>query len=182
MGGPESLFSYGCAWASLCNTPLSLYKHYTHEGGIRTPLIAHWPAGIVGRGVWRPHITHVMDIMATCVEVSGAKYPASVAGRDILPMAGRSLLPALLDRPDEPRTLIFEHECNAAIRQGDWKLVGINVLSRDGLQTNARWELFNIADDPSEQHNLAAEKSDMVEQMSRKFLEEAWRTNILPMP
>jgi arylsulfatase A-like enzyme len=182
MGGPESLFSYGSAWANLCNTPLWLYKHYAHEGGIRTPLIAHWPARIVGQGEWRPHLAHVMDIMATCVEVSGAQYPATVASRDILPMAGRSLLPALLGRPDEPRTLIFEHERNAAIRQGDWKLVGRNILSRDGLQPKACWELYNLASDPCEQRNLAAEKPHMVDEMSRTFLEEARRTLVLPMP
>ena len=114
-----------------------------------------------------------MDIMATCVEVTGAKYPTTVAGRDILPPAGRSLLPALLNRRDEPRTLIFEHERNAAIRQGDWKLVGKNVLSRDGLQPTACWELYSVASDPSEQRNLAAEKPGIVEEMSRTFLEEA---------
>ena len=182
MGGPESLFSYGSAWANLCNTPLWLYKHYAHEGGIRTPLIAHWPARIVGRGQWRPHVAHVMDIMATCVEVGGAHYPAAVAGRDILPTSGRSLLPALRGRPDEPRTLIFEHERNAAIRQGDWKLVGRNILGRDGLQPNARWELYNLAGDPCEQHNLAAEEPRRVDEMSRTFLDEARRTLVLPMP
>ena len=144
MGGPDSLFSYGCAWANLCNTPLSLYKHYAHEGGIRTPLIAHWPARIVGQGELRPHVAHLMDIMATCVEVTGAKYPAAVADKEILPMSGRSLLPALLHRPAEPRTLIFEHERNAAIRAGDWKLVGRNILGRDGLRPEARWELYDL--------------------------------------
>jgi arylsulfatase A-like enzyme len=130
----------------------------------------------------RPHVTHVMDVMATCAEVAGAKYPASVAGRDILPPEGRSLLPALLNRPDKPRTLIFEHEGHAAIRQGDWKLVGTNVLSRDGLQPEARWELYNVAGDPCEQRNLAAEQPAMVAEMSRKFLEEARRTHVLPRP
>ena len=72
MGGPDTLFSYGCAWANLCNTPLWLYKHYAHEGGIRTPLIAHWPARL-GKGEWRPQVVHLMDIMATCVDVAGAK-------------------------------------------------------------------------------------------------------------
>jgi len=182
MGGPGSLFSYGSAWANLSNTPLALYKHYSHEGGIRTPLIAHWPARIVGQGQWRPHVAHVMDIMATCVEVAGAKYPASVAGKDILPLSGRSLLPALLDRPAEPRTLIFEHERNAAIRQGDWKLVARDILGRDGLQPDARWELYDLRRDPAEQHDLAAENAPTVQRLSQAFLEEARRTFVLPAP
>ena len=182
MGGPGSLFSYGCAWANLCNTPLSLYKHYAHEGGIRTPLIAHWPARIKARGEIREHLAHVMDVMATCVEVGGAAYPATRAGQDILPLSGRSLLPAFLNQPEEPRTLVFEHERNAALRQGDWKLVGQNVLGRDGLVPGARWELYNLRLDPTEQRDLAAEQPERVEQMSRKFLEEARRTLILPAP
>ncbi len=182
MGGPGSLFSYGCAWANLSNTPLSLYKHYAHEGGIRTPLIAHWPARIVGQGQWRTHVAHVMDIMATCVEVAEVKYPVSVAGKDILPLAGRSLLPALRDRPAEPRTLIFEHERNAAIRQGDWKLVGRDILGRDGLRPDARWELYDLRRDPAEQHDIAAENASTVQRLSHAFLEEARRTFVLPAP
>jgi arylsulfatase len=123
-----------------------------------------------------------MDIMATCVEVSGAKYPASVAGQDIVPLSGRSLLPALLNRPDQPRTLIFEHEGNAAIREGDWKLVGQHVLGRDGLRPNARWELYDVARDPSEQHDRAAGQPARVAELSRKFLDEARRNLVLPMP
>lgn len=182
MGGPDSLFSYGCAWANLSNTPLSLYKHYTHEGGIRTPMIAHWPAGIKTPGGFRTHVSHVMDIMATCVEISGAAYPACVDGREILPMAGRSLTPAFAGKPDEPRTLIFEHEHNAAIRQGDWKLVGKNVLAKDGLRTGGTWELYDMARDVAERHDLSAEKAELVESLSRTFLEEARRTFVLPMP
>lgn len=182
MGGPDSLFSYGCAWANLCNTPLSLYKHYAHEGGIRTPLIAHWPARIVGPGQWRPHVAHLMDIMATCVDVSGAKYPATFARRDILPLSGRSLVPALCNRPDEPRTLIFEHERHAALRTGDWKLVGRNILGRDGLRPDARWELYDLARDPAEQHDRAAGNAELVGRLSQAFLEEARRTFVLPAP
>lgn len=182
MGGPGSLFSYGCAWANLSNMPLSLYKHYAHEGGIRTPLIVHWPARIVGQGQWRSHLAHLMDIMPTCVEVAGAKYPASAAGKDILPMSGRSLVPALQNRADEPRTLIFEHERNAAIREGHWKLVGQNILGRDGLRPGARWELYDLRSDPAEQRDLAAQRPAMVEDLSRKFLREARRTFVLPAP
>jgi arylsulfatase len=182
MGGPDSLFSYGCAWANLSNTPLSLYKHYAHEGGIRTPLVAHWPARIVGRGAVRPHVAHLMDVMATCCDVGGAPYPSTFGGRPIVPLEGRSLLPALLDRPPEPRTLIFEHERNAGLRRGDFKLVGRDVLGRTGLAPGARWELYNLATDPAEQHDLAAQQPALVDELGRLFLDEARRTLVLPAP
>ncbi len=182
MGGPGSLFSYGCAWANLCNTPLSLYKHYAHEGGIRTPMIAHWPARIVGKGALRDHVSHVMDVMATCVEIAETKYPSTFWGKDILPMSGHSLMPALLNRPAEPRLLIFEHERNAAIREGNWKLVGKEVIGNDGFQPEARWELYDLAKDPSEQNDLSALKPGLVEELSGKLLSEARRTFVLPAP
>jgi len=182
MGGPGSLFSYGSAWANLSNTPLWLYKHYAHEGGIRTPLIAHWPKQIADPGAIRPHVAHVMDVMPTCVEIAGAEYPDRFNGRDVLPMEGRSLLPALRGEPDRPRTLLFEHERNTAIREGNWKLVGQKIIRREGLKPDAQWELYNIAADPTEQHDLAAEQPELVERLSKKFLDEARRTLVLPAP
>ena len=182
MGGPGSLFSYGSAWANLSNTPLWLYKHYAHEGGIRTPLIAHWPKQIADPGAIRPHVAHVMDVMPTCVEIAGAEYPDRFNGRDVLPMEGRSLLPALRGEPDRPRTLLFEHERNTAIREGNWKLVGQQIIRREGLKPDAQWELYNIAADPTEQHDLAAEQPELVERLSEKFLDEARRTLVLPAP
>jgi arylsulfatase len=81
MGGPGTYHSYGSGWANACNTPFRWYKHYGHEGGIRTPLIAHWPKGIAGRGEFRHQVGHVIDLMATCVDVGGAKYPARASPR-----------------------------------------------------------------------------------------------------
>jgi len=182
MGGPGSLFSYGCAWANTSNTPLSLYKHYAHEGGIRTPMIAHWPAGIADRGKLRPDVSHVMDIMATFVELGKARYPKQYDGHNILPLEGRSLVDAFADKPVKPRTLIFEHEHNIAIRIGDWKLVSENGLARQGLRPNAKLRLYNLTDDLAEQHDLADRHPERVKQMSRKLLEEAKRTLILPSP
>lgn len=182
MGGPGSLFSYGCAWANISNTPLHLYKHYAHEGGIRTPMIVHWPKGIAGRGQLRRHVAHVMDIMATCVDLAGAEYPKTHRGHAILPMEGRSLRSAFAGKPDTPRTLIYEHERNAALRQGDWKIVAHNIIDKQGLRPGVRWELYNLKNDPVERHNLADTMPEMVEHLSRKFVEEAQRTLVFPAP
>src|SRR5262249_62391308 len=88
MGGPDTLFSYGSAWANLSNTPWRMYKHYSHEGGISSPLIVHWPAQIKARGAWRAQPGHVIDVMATLVDVVGAQYPRERAGVTVLPMEG----------------------------------------------------------------------------------------------
>src|SRR6185503_9818738 len=95
MPGPENTYqSYGTAWANLSNTPFRLYKHWIHEGGISTPLIAHWPHGIEDRGGLRHTPGYLPDIMATLLEVCGAQYPTTFAGNAILPLEGRSLMPA----------------------------------------------------------------------------------------
>ena len=183
MGGPEAttLFSYGSGWANLSNTPLALYKHFAHEGGIRTPLIVHWPAMITDPGGVRPHVSHVMDVMATCVEVAAASYPPPPKPR-APPLEGRSLVPAIQGRPAEPRTLVFEHEHHAAIRRGDWKLVGRGVIAGKDLRRPPRWQLYDLATDPAEQHDRAAERLDLVADLAAAFEAEARRTLILPAP
>jgi arylsulfatase A-like enzyme len=182
MGGPGSLFSYGCGWANLCNTPLARYKHFAHEGGIRTPLVVHWPAGIAAAGGWRHDVAHVMDVMATCVEVAGAAYPPPGVDREILPLEGRSLVPTLAADTDRPRTLVFEHEGNVAIRRGDWKLVADKALAADGLRPGIRWSLHDLAADPTEQVDRSADRPDLVAELAAEFLAAARRTLILPGP
>ena len=177
LGGPGSLFSYGSAWANLSNTPLWLYKHHAHEGGIRTPMIAHWPARIRDRGTISNQVAHVMDIMPTALEIARADYPSTAQ-----PLEGQSLLPAFEGGAPKPRSLFFEHERNVALRDGDWKLVGKGALAKDGIAPNPKWELYNFADDPTEQNNLANSEPDRVKKMTTKLLAEAWRTQALPSP
>ena len=106
MGGPRSYMSTGSGWANASNTPLRLYKHFCHEGGIRTPLIAHWPVGFTARGESREQAGHVIDIMATCLDVCGANYPATRDGVAPTPPEGVSLRRAFAGKPlgrDFPR-------------------------------------------------------------------------------
>jgi len=182
MGGAGSWFSYGCGWANLCNTPLARYKLFAHEGGIRTPLVVHWPAVIREAGGWRRDVVHLMDVMATCVEVAGADYPPPQVGHKLLPLEGRSLVPTLATDTGSPRTLVFEHERHGAIRRGDWKLVARDALDHEGLRPDVRWELYDLATDPSEQHDLAATHPQLVDDLAAEFLTEARRTLILPRP
>ncbi len=173
-GSSDSTVFCGESWAWLENTPFRRYKHYNHEGGIATPLIAHWPHGIEAKGEFRHQPGHVIDIMATCLDVGRATYPDDLGGPKLLPPEGRSLVPAFANRPIEREALFWEHEGNAAIRVGDWKLVR---LGRQGA-----WELYDMQADRTELHNLADEKPELVSRLTAQW--EAWaqRAHVKPYP
>lgn len=173
-GAAQSDVFCGQSWATLENTPFRRYKHYNHEGGIATPLIAHWPAGIKARGELRHQPGHLVDIMTTCANVAGAKYPTEFNGKPIQPMEGRSLVPAFGNQSIQREALYWEHEGNAAIRVGDWKLVR---LGRAGP-----WELYDLKADRTEQHNVAAEKPELVKQLAAKWDTWATRAQVKPYP
>lgn len=166
MGGPETYHSTGSGWANASNTPWRLYKHYIHEGGIRTPLIAHWPEGVARRGAFEDSVGHIIDFMPTFIELAGAVYPERRNGRPVLPMQGRSLLPAFEGKADTPRRLFWEHEGNRGVRDGDLKLVRIGV--RD------LWELYDLRTDPTEENDLSEQRPGTVEELSRAW--EDWAT------
>jgi arylsulfatase len=173
-GAAHSTVFCGQSWATLENTPFRRYKHYNHEGGIATPLIAHWPAGIAARGELRGQPGHLVDVMPTCVELAGAKYPTESHGQPILPMEGRSLVPAFANQAIQRDALYWEHEGNAAVRVGDWKLVR---LGRRGP-----WELYNLKTDRTELHDLAAAEPARAADLAAKWDAWASRTNVKPYP
>jgi arylsulfatase len=164
----------GESWANLENTPFRRYKHFNHEGGISSPLIAHWPAGIAAKGEFRTQPGHLIDIMATAVDVGGAKYPTSFNGHSILPMEGRSLMPAFANQSIAREAIFWEHEGNAAVRVGDMKLVR---FGRTG-----DWELYNLKTDRTELHNLANVQPALAKELAAKW--EAWavRAHVKPYP
>jgi arylsulfatase A-like enzyme len=175
MPGPEDTFiAYGEAWANVSNTPFRLYKHYVHEGGISTPLIAHWPQGIKRHGEFEPQPGHLIDIMATCVDLAGGKYPTERAGQHVQPMEGRSLVPAFAGKPIQREALFWEHEGNRALRIGDWKLVAKG--------SGGPWELYNLSSDRTEMHDQAAAQSARVKEMVATWNKWAERTHAIPWP
>ena len=137
-------------------------------------MIVHWPAGIAAHGELRQQPGHLVDVMATCVDLAGAKYPTEFQGRSILPMEGRSLVPAFANQPIQRDALFWEHEGNAAIRVGDWKLVR--------LGRNGPWELYNLKADRTELHDLAAAEPDRAKDLAAKWDAWATRTNVKPYP
>ena len=167
--------SQGRAWANVSNTPFLKYKKWTHEGGIATPLVAHWPRAMEGHGQWVREPAHVIDIMATCVDVAGADYPEEFNGHDIQPMEGVSLVPALHGRDlDRQRPIFWEHEGNWAILDGKWKLVS------DG--PGGKWELYDMEADRTETNDLADQHPDRVRRMAAHWEGWARERNVLPWP
>ncbi len=176
MPGPEDTYiAYGRAWANVSNTPFREYKHWVHEGGISTPLIAHWPKGIAAKRVGAVENApgHVIDIMATCVDVARADYPKQLNGNEIKPMEGISLRSTFEGQPLKRTVPIFwEHESNRAVRDGKWKLVA---------KADEKWELYDMEADRTEMHDLASAKPELVKSMSKRWDEWAARANVLPL-
>ena len=176
MPGPEDTYvAYGRDWANVSNTPFREYKHWVHEGGISTPLIVHWPAGIPKNrdGKLETQAGHLIDIMATCVDVAGVNYPNEMGGNAIKPMEGVSLRPAFKGKSLKRQEPIFwEHEGNRAIRSGKWKLVA---------KENEPWELYEMEKDRTEMHNLADKNPKKVKELAALWDEWAKRANVLPL-
>jgi arylsulfatase len=158
--------SYATPWANASNTPFRLYKHYIHEGGISTPLIAHWPAGIHSPGRITTQVGHVMDIMVTCVDVAAADYPAMFNGEDIFPPEGQSLRPAFTGEDFAHFPIGWEHHGNRGYREGKWKLVA----------SGEEWELYDMEADRTELTNLAAVHPGITRAMIAKY--EQWASRV----
>jgi arylsulfatase len=175
MPGPEDTYqSYGTAWANLSNTPFRLYKHWIHEGGISTPLIFHWPEGIPEKGGIRHTPGYLPDIMATIVDVAGAAYPAEWEGNAIAPLEGTSLRPAFggdAGHGAERPPMFWEHEGNAAVRIGKWKLV---------RKYPGPWELYDMDADRTELHDLSATHPERVQDMAARYEGWARRCGVIP--
>jgi arylsulfatase len=174
MPGPaDTYIAYGRPWANASNTPFRLYKHWVHEGGISTPMIAHWPLRIKARGKLRSQPGHLIDIMATCVDVAGARYPSKYKGNKIIPMEGRSLVPAFDDKPIKREAIYWEHEGNRAIRKGKWKLVSKHP---------GKWELYDLEADRTELNDLSQKKPQIVEQLKVMYGKWVSRCGVQPWP
>jgi arylsulfatase len=171
-GPADSFTSYGRPWANASNTPFRLYKHWVHEGGIASPLIAYWPRGIKARNKLVHEPAHVMDMMATCLDIAEASYPRTYGGRDLIPLEGRSLLPLLRGgKRHGHEALFWEHEGNRAVRKGRWKLVS---------RYPERWEIYDLAMDRTEMNDLSPEHPDLLTEMTALYDSWAARCGVIP--
>ena len=137
-------------------------------------MIVHWPANIppTSRGQLRRQPGHLIDIMATCVDVAGARYPQEHGGNKITPLEGKSLLPAFADKGIERDAIYWEHEGNKAVLDYPWKLVAKHP---------GPWELYNLAEDRGETKDLAKGDPERVRELSTRWQAWAERSNVLPL-
>jgi arylsulfatase A-like enzyme len=172
IGSAHSFTSYSRSWANVSNTPFRMYKHWVHEGGISTPFIAHYPNMIQGHRVDN-QVGHIMDIMATCLDLAGASYPDTYKGKQIKPLKGKSLVPIFENKiRDGHEALFWEHEGNRAVRQGKWKLV--SAYGKDA------WELYDMEQDRTEINNLSEKHPEKVTELSTLYDQWADQTGVLP--
>ncbi|MBT6379313.1 arylsulfatase [Verrucomicrobia bacterium] len=159
---PKSYWTYDSSWSIVGNTPFRLYKQNQHEGGISSPLIVHWPEGLKAKpGSVTDQPGHLVDLMATFMDVSGAAYPEQLEERQIDPLQGRSLLPIFQGRERVPHERMYFHfGTDRALREGPWKLVSAKL---------GRWELYNMDEDRTELNDLASAYPDRVRSMSSEW-------------
>lgn len=157
-GSAQSYLGLGPGWSTVSNTPFRRHKSWNHEGGTSTPLVIHWPKGISARGELRHAPGHLVDIAPTLLELAGVVPPATWNGETRPAMPGRSLVPMFSRDSDvahEP--LFFKHTENRGLRVGDWKIVAAGK--------NAPWELYNLAIDRAESHDLASRHPDKLQEL-----------------
>ena len=161
---PDNHINVGVAWANADNTPFRWFKQNQHEGGISAPFIAHYPAlSSLKKEAINDEPIHIMDVLPTLLEITGASYPTTFPGRDVRPPSGRSFLPLLKGEDIEiHREVFFHYSNNRALRSGDWKLVS----ARSGP-----WELYNLKEDRTELTNLADEYPERVTAMKARWHE-----------
>lgn len=172
-GGPHTFMSYDLPWANASNAPFRLYKHWVHEGGISTPLIAHWPSTIQPNQIVH-EACHIIDILPTLQDAAGIAHPDEYNGQPVLPLEGESFLPLLSGAKWSRQGHIFwEHEGNRAVRLGQWKLV-----SKHG----GRWELYDMLDDRTELNDLSEKNRPKVEEFAGLYNAWAERVGVLSWP
>ena len=162
-GTRESHRCLEVGWANAANTPFREHKMWVHEGGISTPLIAYWPGHISAPGRLTHEVGHVIDLMPTCLALAEAVYPA----RRFTPLTGKSLVPVLHGEPLGERTLAWEHEGNAAIRIGAWKLV---------RQFKGKWQLYDLKRDRTETTDLADQRPDKFQELAVRW--QQWANEV----
>jgi len=163
-GPAESYRTYDSKWANVSNTPFRLYKRFNHEGGNSTPFIARWPTVIKKGGTITNQIGHIIDVMATCVDIAGTQYPSRYKGNNITKLEGKSLLPIFEGRKRDGHDAIFwEFMRNKAVRKDKWKLVTVG---------DNPWELYNMETDRTELNDLSAKMPEKVAELAKLY--DAW--------
>jgi arylsulfatase A-like enzyme len=160
---------YGAGWANACNTPYRRFKTTLYEGGIITPLIVRWPRGIQGAGRIVAQPCQVIDVVPTCLDIARVDYPDTHDGRQLLPLEGLSLRPAMEGRKLPERTHYWRYIGSGAIRQGKWKLI---------RGKSKKWELYDMNTDATELNDLASQHPQLAEEMLVQW--QQWEDRTMP--
>ena len=170
-GGEDTYMSYDMPWANVSNTPFKLYKHWIHEGGIAGPMIAWWPNGITKSNQICRETLHFIDILPTLSALAETKCPTVIDGRTVLQPEGEDFSALLKGEPwKRNRPVFWEHEGNAGVMDGPWKLV---------RRYEEPWELYNMDDDCCEMNDLSGHFGKRVTEMSRQWNEWAERVGVV---
>ena len=191
LGTPTAHNNYPWGWTMAGNTPFRRWKREVHEGGIADPCIFQWPSGITGRGEIRHQFTHAIDVLPTLLDLIGITPPEELAGVAQSPIEGASFA-AILRTPDAPAhrtTQYFEMLGSRGIYHDGWKAVTFKPLGpmyNDGLDPDAPfeddvWELYHVAEDFSECHDLAAEEPERLAELVALWWDEARKYQVLPL-
>lgn len=160
LGSGRSYLGLGPGWSTMSNSPFRMHKSWVHEGGISSPLIVHWPEGITEKGTLRHTPAHLVDLVPTVLEVTGAKRPETWNGKPVPAPPGASLIPAFAQDVTVPHEYLWWfHEGNRAVRVGDWKIVSWGV--------EGAWELFDLKADRSETRNLAMQFPEKLSELQK---------------
>lgn len=176
LGSRDSYEGYDLEGAHVSCTPLRRTKSFVHEGGISSPLVIRWPGGIpaVRNGTLVRDPVHIIDMMVSCLDLAGARFPAQWRGTNCIPIEGISLTPSFGGKAlNRAQPLFWEHEGNRAVLDGKWKLVG---------ERGDPWELYDMEADRTESRNVAAEHPDKAKQLADAYQEWAHRAGVLPWP
>ncbi len=178
-GAEDTYESYRRHWANASNTPYREYKHFAHEGGIKTPFIVHWPGGITRTtGGYEQSTGHLIDVFRTIEDITGIAYPDIYNGNTIIPLQGQSMLPHFKGIPTQREPVFWEHEGNIAVRQGDWKLVS---MPGTGAEAPGKLELYNLANDPTELNDLANSNPQKKQELWDMWLNWAEEKDVYPL-
>lgn len=174
IGSRHCWSAYGKSWANVSNTPYKKYKAMTHEGGIITPLIVHWPDGIKSQGRISHDPVHIIDIVPTILSLAQTEYPKTYKGQALAPLMGTDIMPLVHGAtPAKDKTMFFEHQGNQAARIGNWKLV---------RRHNEEWELYNLEEDPTELNNLINKRAEKADSLKTMFNQWADKYGVRPWP
>ena len=162
MGGVMSYECIGYNWSQVANTPLARHKTTSHEGGVNTPLIAHWPKGIKKTNSWEHQPAHLVDIMSTAIEMAGANYLEEFNGKKTMPLQGLSLVPTFSAKKLGARKtpIGYNFGRGKGVRSERWKLVSYK---------NGPWELYDMVNDRTETKNLADKMPEKVSEMIKLY-------------